>query len=365
MQDFQPDMICTNQVNPQHTMPTSDKKLESKDQVDEVMPPIWSGQPDVKKLIYDFYYSFDGSPELLGKPFTFFGIDSTPKQALTIVRTAGPLDMLETIIKNKPQVLLEKFKVDGMEGTLLQLAIIGLDLTIGGDEGMTERLMMLHEKLLPDTQPEALKQARFASPLEDKEMKIERESKNLEALNHVFDAIKQADEKTAEAIEAFKEFVSSSKPEVMTDNRYNLNLLHLLYAAFNLLAERHEELKGKSYGAKTRRFCFEIIGAIQKALPNRTRQILMNGVANLFDNGEMEPRVVDRDGIKFLGVPGSKQELGVNCFYDDFELARQVVAKFCNPVLQFSKLMLSHYIRIQNLYESPALSSSVTLQIKT
>ncbi|MEO9205768.1 MAG: hypothetical protein ABI296_08680 [Gammaproteobacteria bacterium] len=259
---------------------------------DEVMPEdlVKIIPPDhgIRNIIFD--YADD--PSMHGKSFSFFSAPySLERQILSLAFYAGPLDKIELCIRDA-YAKKEKHLSD----TLIlatQLAIINLDYTIINrqgtqiDEGMTERLLKLHKELYPDTFPRALEQARLAAPLEEEKEKIERETDNLTALEKVFDAIKKNDENTAEAIQTFRTFVSDTKPESMTNNKYNLNLTHLLYAAFNILEKRGGELDGRWYGKLGDKFCVEIIGNIlqkEDQLSARVQQILAGGLYDLFTN---------------------------------------------------------------------------------
>ena len=203
---------------------------------------------------------------------------------------------------------------------------------------------------------EALEQARLAAPLEAPEDKATRESLNLTALKQVFNAIKQNDKKTASAIEAFKEFVKSTKPAVMNDNRYYLNLIHLLYEAFSILTKRGEALPrvgrephGEWYGKLAERFCFEIIGGLERELPPRIRQILRTGLYYVLNKERKVRRALDIDGTAFLGTAAGSL-LGVDSYYDDFGGLRRASGKSCMlAVGSLSKLIMSNYSSIQNL----------------
>jgi hypothetical protein len=244
------------------------------------------------------------------------------KQILALAYHAAPLDDVEACIK-KAHARKEEHLSDTLVQAIKQ-AIINLDVTIRDErgveiaEGMAERLMKLHEKLLPDTFPKSLEQARLvAPPLEDEKEKSLRESLNLAATNQVFDAIKKNDEKTAAAIETIKDFAR---------NTTLLNRIHLLYVAFDVLARRGGELPridgesyGGWYGALADRFCFEIIGAaLERDLPRRIQQILEIGLYYILNGTKKADRRLDIDGRGFRGVPGSDRELGVNCYFRPF-----------------------------------------------
>src|SRR5262249_4258626 len=157
---------------------------------------------------------------------------------------------------------------------------------------MAETLLDLYaelypERLYPGAYLRVLDKANLASPLETSEDKA-REILNFAAVDTVMTAFIQNDKaKTTVAIQTFNEFVTNTKTEVMTNtNRYHLNLIHLIYAAFHVLANRGGDLPsvgtepyGQWYGKLADRFCFEIIGAaIQQKLPPRVQQFLKPGL---------------------------------------------------------------------------------------
>src|SRR5579863_4939876 len=177
-------------------MAASGKKLDSKDSIIEIMPQslvrmIPSG---VTNIIYD--YSFDAGDMddkhneknsiWLKQPamiYTFFEIPSSQKQILALAEYAGPLNQIEAYIRKA-----HARKETHLQATLMQaikLAVIGLDQTICDekgteiDKGMAETLLELHEKLFPEMQSAALKQAQSAAPLENKEDKKAREDANV------------------------------------------------------------------------------------------------------------------------------------------------------------------------------------------
>lgn len=292
------------------------KLLESKDSVihiDGVSHDLFTeSYTGVKKIIYE--YAFDGNSEcLLKKEFTFFGISSLQKQILALAYHAAPLNDVETLIRKA-----HARKEEHLSATLIQAtkqAILDLDVTLryaAGEEmseGMAERLMKLHEELLPNTFSKCLEQAKLVVPLESIEEKETRESLNLAATNQIFDAIKKNDENTAEAIKTFKVFVK---------NTTTFNRIHLLYLAFDVLVRRSGEFpringdahNGGWYGKLAEQFCFEIIGAaIELDLPARLRQRLKAGIYYIFTSG--------RDAIRVLDIDGFDRELRDLGYFND------------------------------------------------
>jgi hypothetical protein len=319
--------------------PLKNNPSDSKNAMAEVIPQSLVEQipSGVTDLIYDC--SFDAGDVddakqsvWLKQPATghkFFGISSLKKQILALAEYAGPLDQIETYIRKA-----HAGREAHLQATLMQaitLAVKGLDQTIRDekgtelDEGMAERLLTLHAELFPKDQAKALEQARLAAPLEDEKAKKEREEKNVAAIEQLFTAFVQNDKDALpEAINTFKEFVKNMKPKEVTDNRYYLNLLHLVFAAFDVLARRGGNLPpidenddGSWYGKLGDRFCFEIIGAaLEGDMPHRVRQILRSGVYYLLSGSKKAERVLDVSGVLFRG-DGSNYSLGRDSYYDD------------------------------------------------
>ena len=189
---------------------SSKKLLESKDQnpIDDVMPyECWKLPAPIAKIVAG--YAWD-TP--LQKPFLFSDVDYTLEKILFLAEYAGPLDQFELSVtrfikrelanKAEESNLLNKiFTMGRRQGTLVQCLVIGMDQTIRKkdgtelDEGMAERLITIvknlcDEKLLPPERLEEVKeQAGKAAPLEDKEIKAERESINRAAVNQLFDGL--------------------------------------------------------------------------------------------------------------------------------------------------------------------------------
>ncbi len=245
---------------------------------------------------------------------------------------AAPLAEIEQEIRNAfakdPTILSRTFHLGVASGTLSQLAVIGLDQTIRNDQdaivdqGMAEKILELHAELSRDTYKQALENTKLAAPVEEEEEKKDRESANAKAVEDVFDAIRRNNLDTKQAIADFKTWVKNQKPKVMTDNRYHLNLIHLIYCAFDVLANRGDSLQGYQYGALGDQFCFEVIGdAIESELPPRIQQMLRSSLYHLLNWNRAAPRDVDLNATLFKSHKPSwsstKLRLGVDSYYDD------------------------------------------------
>jgi len=185
---------------------------------------------------------------------------------------------------------------------------------------MVERILQLHFELAPDTFDAALEQTKRAAALEDEETKKTRELDNAKEVQKVFDAIKTNDANTALAIAHFKAWVKNQKPLVMTDGRYHLNLLHLLYCAFDILARQGGTLTGGWYSALGDKFCFEIIGgAIESELSPRLQKILISELYALLYCNKPAPRAIDLHSTLFNSPKPwfyfTPLQLGVNSYY--------------------------------------------------
>ncbi|HSW71698.1 MAG TPA: hypothetical protein VLH77_06995 [Gammaproteobacteria bacterium] len=252
------------------------------------------------------------------------------KQSEAIARdhilTAGPLDGLEKEARKNPNALLRPIRttmtLDGIdftfEGSPLQLAIMLLDQTVQSaedstgpkttDEGQAEKLMDLIQELMPERMREAQEQARSAAPEEDEKASEAKESK---ILKDAFDKIKANDPDAASKI--IRDHIINTKPAVITDNQYFLNLLKLIPTAFNLLLSRACELKGGLYGDQADQYCFKIIGTIDRVFPFKLRKILRTGLYSLLYQGGHIDRTADvRDALYLSGVGW---ELAVNLFF--------------------------------------------------
>lgn len=326
-------------------MAASGKKLlESKDNIDDVMPyDIWKLPKPIVNIVAGYVWN---TP--LQKPFLFSDVNYTIEKILFLIEHAGPLDEFKSSVtrcikkelaksEEKNSLIDKSFTLAGMQGTPVQLLISSLDVTIRNkedkeiDKGMAESLIDIVAELCPHRLKEVQEQAQMAAPIEDEKTKEERESTNLAAINQVFNAIKQNNEKVTKlAIETFKEFVNNKKSSLVNnkgyliDNRYYIDRIHLIYGAVDILAQRGGELPpvgaedfGRWYGKKADRFCFEIIGAtLQLDLPPRPRQILRSGLYYLLNHNQKTERSIDVSGDLFRGV-GTAYLLGGNSYYDD------------------------------------------------
>lgn len=337
----------------------SKKLLESKDEfIGEALPlsflsTIHHGLPGIQKLIYDYYFDIkdrcpNGSLVWLRNPnisCTFFsstlsrGIPSAREQILARAYYAGSLEPLEACIRGAAG--REEAHLQNTLEQAILIAVIGLDRTIRHEttgavitKGMAETLLDLYAELYPrEAYLRVLDKVNLASPLETPEDK-KREALNLAAVDTVMTAFIQNDEeKITAAVQTFNEFVANTKTEAMTNtNRYNLNLIHLIYAACHVLASRGGALPrvgtesyGQWDGKLADRFCFEIIGAaIQQKLPPRVRQFLKPGLYYVLNGSKTAERSIDIDGAEFLGRPGTSELLcGVDSYYDDIGAERR------------------------------------------
>lgn len=256
------------------------------------------------------------------------------QQAFAIARdhvlTAGPLDTLEAKVIKNPKVLLPQIKItiqlDGddytFQGTLEQIAMQNLDHTYTSedpnvpvtDEGMAERLRDLRKRLLPDTLPLALNQAQLALSHVDEDEKA-REAKNA-VLNAAFDAIKKNN--PTEARNIIKNYVKNTKPAVITNNSYFLNLLQFYVNGLEVMLNKTNELKDSLYGpGLVIDKYFFVLGMILRPFPKKLRRIFIRGVHNLLYRGKHINREVDVSDPAFIGLPGANSELGINCCYDE------------------------------------------------
>ncbi len=110
----------------------------------------------------------------------------------------------------------------------------------------------------------------------------------------------------------------------MTDSLYHLNLIHLIYCAFDVFARRGGTLEGGWYGDLGDQYCFEIIGdAIESELPPRIQQILKSSLYHLLNVNRAAPRAVDPSSAIFKchkpSWAATELHLGVNSYYDDIK----------------------------------------------
>jgi hypothetical protein len=296
--------------------------------LEEVMP-TWMPQPvfDIMSVYLKDDIRISSSSYANNRRLTIFGKDVLGHlyhQAQIIARNyvlpAADLDRLKTMIEKNPNVLVPTIEIGGKRGTLLQLAIIGLDQAITSKstntveyKAMDRLLMECHEQWLPDTVPDALKKAREASFFEAKEDESKSSLKQLEVLNEAFDMIKDEEPSAGSIV---KKYLKSIKPTQMSNREYHLNVLRLLCRAFDLFRKKGRDFENEWYGAQADRFRLEVIGgAIQPELPPRLRQILISGLYSLFYENRNAERVVDPEGVLFRSAYGSV--LGVDYFYDD------------------------------------------------
>lgn len=250
----------------------------------------------------------------------FFSDSSLQGEILIRARYAAPLDEVEALIRNA-HTRDEDHLADTLVKATLR-AIRDCDVSIRDDnnnvihEGMAERLMGLCEELYPKTYAEklfpiCLEQARLAEQLENKEQKEDKERDFKAEIKKVFDANKENNDKTAEALQAFKDW---TKKLSVADK------ILAIYLTRVELADRGGELRsieekdqGKWYGLLGDRFCNEVIWeALQKNLSPRQQQIAECGVYYVFNPSSSRKliRTFDINSASFLG--------GRIDFYDDY-----------------------------------------------
>lgn len=320
------------------------------------MPSIY---PDIANIIYDYWIDKKNCMELFDKPFIFFGLYD--KQILSLVYHAGPLDLIEAYIRHDPKLLLKIFKKDGIEGTLLTFALVGLDqdLIIKNDkpkEGAAGRLLRLYQELLPSSFVQAKKAAMLAAPIEKPQELEKIKSIYLLELTKVFEAIKNDDANTATAVKQFQEFVIHTRPARITDNRYHLNLLRLAYEAFNLLALRGYELALGGPGKSYQQFNSEVIGWIQRHHSSRLRQLLKNSLycflwsSYILEDGVRPERPLINDLLFLKEDPN--WEIGQNTYYDDTGMAKKRVSFPNNLVDCYFYLIKRYEMSNQQLHKA-------------
>ncbi|OAI48515.1 hypothetical protein AYO45_04755 [Gammaproteobacteria bacterium SCGC AG-212-F23] len=261
---------------------------------------------------------------------TFLGIPTSQKQILALVKYAGPLDQIEHYIL-KAHTRQESH----LQATLMQaisIAVIGLDQDIEDEEGnkldhgMVQKLLTLYEELFPNDLLKALEIVKRAAPLETEGAKEVREKTNVEAMNQLFNAFVQNCKDTLPAaINTFNDFIKDLKLKLGTvDNRYYLNLMHLIFVAFDVPARRGGELpalvgerNGQWSGKLANRFRIEIIAAvIQSNLPHRQKQLLRSGIYYLFEKKKEAAREPDFSDVFFHG-DSTNDLFRVRSYYDD------------------------------------------------
>jgi 6-pyruvoyl-tetrahydropterin synthase len=268
------------------------------------------------------------------------------------------------------------FIMGSMQGTLMQLLVSRLDVSLRNEkgeeikenEGMAESFLKIIAELLPARLTKVQKQAEHASPKESLDEKQIRERTHVDEVTKIFEAIKQNDANiTNQAIETFTKFVKNKKSSFLneqgylTDTRYSMDLLHLIYVAFDVLSRRGGELPGVNagyedarwYGSKADSFCFKIIGGLQlefKDLSSRLPQILNSEVFDVFIRHKKVNRGVDVVSSIFRGE-GSDYLLGNDSYYDDHCSRGPGVghAKRLRGPWAFAQLIKSNNTSIQNI----------------
>lgn len=328
---------------------------EKKEEVIEVFPPICGdGQYDVKNLIWSYVGSKENARDL--RKYTFFRKDSSPQQAFAIARDyilpAGWLDILETIISENPSVLLHTIEINGIKGTLYQIAIMRGDLSIKSQdgielvEGMAERLKKLMIKYLPEGEQKAECQAKSVLAFEDKKEEIQA------ALTTVLNAIRKEDnefkeqsEETKHAIEDFKHYLKNMRPEVISNAGHLFNLLQMLHMAFDE-AKRASQNEDQWSANKSDLFVKKIVGYIQAELPVRLAQIIWIGVTRVFSHHSspnrdlnellLSERVYNDDG-NYIIQTGNGSGLRVN---ESFQNLYQTLLAEAQSLSQTSSVRL-------------------------
>jgi len=284
------------------------------------------------------------------------------------VLPAGPLAGLEKEVRKNPDAVLQLTRttmtLDGVIFTFdlspLQLAMALLDQTIQAvedstvpmtDQGQAEKLMDLIAKLMPERMSEAREQARSAAPIEDEKTSKAKEEERSNVLNAAFNQIKINNFDIAGKI--IMAYIINTKPAVITDNRYFLNLLKLIPMAFNLLLTRAKELKNGLYGDQADQFCFRIIGTIERVLPPKLRKVLGTGLYYLLYQGRNIDRTMDVLDTSYL--TGDGWELSFNRYFDD-TAGRECGGRAWLSQREFSKLLSAITSAQQNLCSDRTLS---------
>lgn len=171
-------------------------------------------------------------------------------------------------------------------------------------------------------------------------MNVLRESINLGAIKLLFDAFKSRNEYIIDAsIERFKKFVeltkrySTNETGYFINNQFYINLIHLIYGAFDELVRRGRELPDLGEGEYGNKYCIKVIGAILQAnLPPFLRQRLrweVTGLNGLLNNYEA-PREIDPTGKLFFCDSYDKSDnntnvLGINFYFDMYGPAKHAI----------------------------------------
>ncbi len=287
------------------------------------------------------------------------------KQAEAIARnhvwTADPLDVLEAEVKkNLTLVLLPieiTMKLDGVDltfvGSPLQLAIMFLDQSRHAakyctlqwtDQGQAEMLMELIKKHMHHRIFEAEEQARDAAPFDPEE--ASRKAERSTILNAALEQIKANNFDAAAKI--IRDYIISTKPEKITDNRFFSGVLRMILEAFDLLTLRAKDLKGGLYGKQADQYCF-LIGIVQRFLPFKLRKELETGIYY----GKNIDRTLDvRDAFYYVKNNG---ELGRSFYFCATgraacaPLGGSWVGSLENDVAAF-KTVISNYISAAELW---------------
>lgn len=240
--------------------------------------------------------------------------------------SADSFAALDAAVIANPAVLQQQITItvkrDGedhtFQGTLETIAMANLGFTISSEnpqkpmvsEGRAERLRGLRERLLRHTVPLALEQAQLALPKQQDAKAIEARKK---ALNAAFDKIKEKNPAAAQKI--LRDYVNSTKPAVITDGSYYLNLLQTYIDGLNMLINRgSKELTDSWYGPQGDQY-FCVLGMILRPFSMDLREILMTGAWYVLRDGRPVARNQDTSDQAFISAAGL--EVGVSCSYDD------------------------------------------------
>jgi len=287
--------------------------------------PLDINIPEVHKIILEYAFDHQTHVSWLQKPFTFFSVSSVSDYVATLVYQASSFKRIEAYIRINPSILLKKFNRNGMEGTLLQMAIMCLNIK------MADMLLKLHQELLPDSYGNALKQAVLAAPILDEKVQKNLEQNNMTIIHQTFNVfITGSKNHIDKAIENFNQFLKQKKPETIRNYLYTLDLIHLISCAFDRLAKKGDELpqiegeeKVHWHGKLADRYCFKIIGAIQRQIDSRyLQQMFKRGLYYALNNKKQIDYSLDIDASDYiyLGDPSLSHELGINFYYDDISV---------------------------------------------
>lgn len=234
--------------------------------------------------------------------------------------TAVPLDQFCADVREDPEVLLVPITVTFRNltfyGNLKQLSIMVLDQTIDSfpEEkdtafpGLAELCDQLQTEFFPELDFESRQEILSAVFVDEEEMKtIENEQCAL--LQQALHLIVR--DKIDQGVQLVENYMERKKPEVITNNKYYLELLLLLALATNLY-QRYTQHLGKIWiGDQADAFRIKLIGHIQKNLPPRIQQLLMSGVSQILQGNRIASRIDQNELHK------SMQELTSTIFYDE------------------------------------------------